>query len=319
MNAQKSKLIPVLGGLLALQLLLALALGLSNGASTEAEEQSALIPVDIATIDRIRIEDNVNNAVTLQKSGDQWQVSAASAFPVDDERLQKLMEALSIERPGWPVATSDEAAKRFKVAPEAFERKLVLYKQEEAVAELFAGTAAAFRKSHVRLGSEDEVHVGDFNTYEIFSRPEEWIEKEILHQDPSKIASIHLPGLTLQRGDTGLNINGLKNDQQTNAEQAEALLKKIAELRIQDVLGTEAKPDYRQDKPSHTISLTLQDGSNIEYTISQPKEADYYVLKSSARPEYFKVPTYTLDPIFDTKRDQLVEAKKPQAEENKAS
>ena len=98
-----------------------------------------------------------------------------------------------------------------------------------------------------------------------------------------------------------------------------ALLEKIAQLQIQEILGTQAKAEYRQNKPSHTIGLTLKDGSTIDYTISKPADTTYYVLKSSTRPEYFKVPTYMLDTIFDTKREKLVEAKQPQAEENKAS
>jgi hypothetical protein len=319
MNSQKFKLIPVLGGLLVAQLLLALALGLTGRNSGMGAGQSALIPIELADIDRILIEDEAKNTVTLEKEDQQWRVPELAAFPADDERVQKLMDALSGLRSGWPVGTTADAAKRFKVAPESFERKLALYRQDKAVAELFVGNAAAFRKTYVRLGGENEIIIGDFNAYEVYSRADEWIEREILRQDPAEIASVRLPGLTLQRDEQGLNIGDLKNNQQTNEEQAEALLNKIANLKIQEVLGTEAKPDFGQNKPSHAIGLTLKDGSTIEYTISQPKEKGYYVLKSSTRPEYFKVPTYTLDPIFDTKRDQLVEAKQPEAEENKAS
>jgi hypothetical protein len=317
MNMQKLKLIPVLSALLVFQLLLALVLGLSSGVSVSTEEQSTLLPADIAAVDRIKIEDNIKNSVTLQKGAQEWLVSELS-FPATREDVDKLLEFLTAARPGWPVATTDEAAERFKVAPEAYERKLVLYKQEEAVAELYVGTAAAFRKSHVRLGGEKEIHVGEVNTYEIYSTPTEWINKSILQRDPADITTVRLPGLSLQRDEQGLNINGLKSNQQTNTEQAEALLGKIAQLKIQEVLGTEARPEYRQNKPTHTIGLGLKDGNSINYTISQPEDKSYYILKSSARPEYFKIPTYTLNPIFDTERDQLVEAKQ-QSTENNAS
>ena len=56
MNAHKLKLIPVLSALLVLQLLLALVLGLSNGVSVSTEEPSNLIPADISTVDRMKIE-----------------------------------------------------------------------------------------------------------------------------------------------------------------------------------------------------------------------------------------------------------------------
>jgi hypothetical protein len=319
MNAQKFKLIPVLGALLGLQLLLALVLSLAGSDADFQDEQSTLIPADLAAVDRIRIEDGIDNGVTLQKSDQEWQVAEVFSFPTDNEQMEKLLQSLSGLRLSWPVGTSREAAQRFKVASDAFERKVVLYRQDEAVAELLIGTTAAFRKSHVRLADSDEIHVGDLNTYEVYARPEEWIDKNILRHDPAEITSIRLPGMSLQRGEEGLVVNDLKNNQQTNADQAEALLGKIANLRIQEVLGTEAKPVYGQNKPTHTIGLTRNDGATIDYTISQPQDKSYYVLKSSARPEYFKIPTYTLDPIFNTKRDQLVEAKQPEAGENRAS
>lgn len=317
MNVQKFKLIPVLGALLGAQLLLALVLGLAGRDPGLSEEQSSLIAAEITAIDRILIEDSTDNVINLHRKDQQWQVAEAGSFPADDERIKKLLDSLSGLQAGWPVGTTEATAERFKVAPESFERKLVLYQQDKAVAELLVGNAAAFKKTYVRLSDKDEIYIGDFNAYEVYSRPDEWIEKEILQQDPAEIAAVRLPGLSLQRDEQGLHIGDLKSDQQTNAEQAEALLDKIANLKVQEVLGTEAKPDFGQNK--HSISLTLKDGSAVDYTISQPKDQNYYVLKSSTRPEYFKIPTYTLDPIFNTKRDQLVEAKQPEAEENKAS
>ncbi|HEX5056206.1 MAG TPA: DUF4340 domain-containing protein [Gammaproteobacteria bacterium] len=318
MNKQKIKLIPALSGLLAVQLLLALVLGLSGHISGDGA-QSPLISADIGTIDKIRIEDGAGGVTILQKVDQQWRIPDVSSFPADDEKIRNLLDALSGLRTGWPAGTTDAAAKRFKVAADGFERKLVLYKQDQAVAQIYAGNAAAFKKTYVRLDGSDDIFVGEINAYELFARPDEWIEREILQQDPAKIASIRLPGLSLQRDDQGLRISDLKANQQTVTDQAEALLGKIANLKIQEVLGTEAKPDFGQSQPTHSIGLTLKDGSTIEYTISQPKDKGYYVLKSSSRPEYFKVPTYTLDPIFDTKREQLVEAKPPQADANKAS
>ena len=64
------------------------------------------------------------------------------------------------------------------------------------------------------------------------------------------------------------------------------------------MLGTEAKPEYGLDKPALTLSVTRKGGEKLEYRLGPTGKEGYAVLKSSARPEYFRVPGYTADALI---------------------
>src|SRR5690606_5864661 len=111
-------LIPVLAGLLILQIVLAAGVHLGSDDYRVADDGERLLAVTADAVDGVRIEDG-ENSVELQKQGDRWQVTALD-FPADDERVSQLLDKLAGLEKGWPVATSDEAAERFKVSEDDF-------------------------------------------------------------------------------------------------------------------------------------------------------------------------------------------------------
>ena len=80
-------------------------------------------------------------------------------------------------------------------------------------------------------------------------------------------------------------------------------------LRIQSLLGTDVKPEYRQDEPALELTMTRNDGEVLSYRFSKPEDAAYYVLKRSDMEVYFKVAEYTVNPVKDTTREKLVQAR----------
>jgi hypothetical protein len=58
-----------------------------------------------------------------------------------------------------------------------------------------------------------------------------------------------------------------------------------------------------------TLSVTRKGGEPLEYRLGPTGKEGYAVLKSSARPEYFRVPGYTADALIKAAaRTQLVQA-----------
>ena len=67
-------------------------------------------------------------------------------------------------------------------------------------------------------------------------------------------------------------------------------------------------PAYGLDEPLLSISLTRQDGQQIEYRLGQIGDTDDYTLKASTRAEYLRLPGYTAQPLLDAAaRDALLE------------
>lgn len=303
----KQTLIPLLSGLLILQLLVAAGFNLGGSDYSATAGSQPLAAIDPGAIDSIRIEDG-DNKVELARLDDRWQVSGLD-FPADDNSVNKLLTSLAGLETGWPVATSGEAAERFKVTEDGFERRIVLSQADKTVTELFIGTVPALRKVHARLAGDDNIYSVEFNTFDARAEADNWIDKTVLQRDIADITRAQLPGVTLVRRDDGIVVEGLNDEQQTNADEAESLLKKLAGLQIQSVLG---KSVDDPGKAVNTIKLKLKDEREVSYEISKPEDEHYYVLKSSDRPFYFKVATYTLNPVLDMEREKLVQAKQPE-------
>lgn len=298
------QLIPVLSGLLVLQLLIAAGFNLGDSGSNPVTDDQPLAVIDPGAVDSIRIEDG-KDSVELARLDDHWQVSSLD-FPADSERVSKLLNDLSSLEKGWPVATTEEAAERFKVTEDSFERRIVLSQGDKALAELYIGTSPGFRQVHARLAGNDDIHSVEFNSYDANTGTGDWIDRAILQRDLADITRAELPTATLFRQDDAFVVEGLNEAQETNAEEAESLLKKVAELKIQSVLG---KSLDNPGKAVDTIKLKLKDEQEVSYEISKPEDEHYYVLKSSDQPFYFKVPTFVLNPILDMEWEKLVQAK----------
>ena len=108
----------------------------------------------------------------------------------------------------------------------------------------------------------------------------------------------------------------LSEGETLNQANAEALVDKLAGLDIGGVLGVEAKPEYALDAPALVLSVQRKGGEPIEYRLGKRDKEKDYVLKTSLRPEYFRLPDYTGDALITAaKREQLVAAAKAAAAE----
>ena len=180
---------------------------------------------------------------------------------------------------------------------------------EETLAQLYVGTSPGFRKVHVRPADGDAVFAVAFNSWEASAKADDWIDKDILKLDEAEISRVEMPDFELHRDANELKLRDLGDAEVSNLEQTRSLIDKLASLRIQSLLGTEAKPAYRQDVPILELKVALEDGDALSYRFSQPEDAAYYVLKRSDLDHYFKVAEFSLKPILETTRETLVQHK----------
>jgi hypothetical protein len=299
------KWISLLAGLLVVQLLLAVAvhLGGEDRAAFRAEEP--MLAFDRQAVDGLRITAD-GKSVTLKREGGDWTLPDRDGFPADGKVAEALLDQLAALRKGWPVATTDGARKRFKVADEDFERKLELLAGGKAVATLYLGTSPGLDKVHVRPAGDGAVYAVAFESWRAEADSSQWLDKTVLQLKAGDIQRLEMPGLVLKREEDGLRLEGLAEGESTDAKAAESLLERFAGLRIQDLLGHEAKAEYRQEQPELELTLQLSGGETLVYRFSKPEQGGYYVLKRSDRPEFFKLAEYQVDPIRETTREKLL-------------
>ena len=150
MNRLSFKLAAVLG----LQLVLALVLWAGGPDYNAFKAKEPLLAFDPAKVDRIEIAEGSANSVALVKEDGKWVIPSSAGFPADAAKVSGLLTKLAGLKKGWPVATSAEAAKRFKVSDDAFERRVVLKSGGGTLGELLLGTSPNFKSVSVRAGGD---------------------------------------------------------------------------------------------------------------------------------------------------------------------
>jgi hypothetical protein len=299
--------IGILSGLLVLQLALALGLNLA------VDDHAAFEP---EAVDALRIEDG-ESAVELARREDAWVLPGLDDFPADREAVARLLERLAGLQKGWPVATTTGALERFRVAPEAFERRITLTAGGQPAAVLYVDTAPGLRRSHVRPEGDDAVYAAALDAWEANAGVSDWIDKGVLALDQGHIARIELPDLTLERDGEDLRVAGLGEGEQADADAIRTLANRLANLRIESVLGEDAVP--AGDTPALTITVTRTEGDPLTYRLRKLPEGTDYLLTRSDLDHPLVVAGFGVEPLVSAGREQLVQGAEAEPEPAEAA
>ncbi len=264
---------------------------------------SQLLSFTISEIDTLLIEDS-SDSVQLKKKENKWLL--ADGFPADSKKVEALLTKLSGLKYNLPVATSPKALGRFKVAKDNFERHLQLLSNGKILAELYLGTGAGARQSHVRSGQQESVYNVAMGSYDLPNTPDAWQDKELLRFKVADVTAMEAADLKLQRKpdvDKKEDIllwqdDSLSPDTTVNQQIVNESLDKLASLRFTKILGREEKPEYGFSEPLLTVKLLFKNGSRL-YKFAKMKDSEDICLKVSDRDEYFQLASYLAKPILE--------------------
>ncbi|EXJ13423.1 DUF4340 domain-containing protein [Imhoffiella purpurea] len=295
----------VLIALLGLQLLLALGVSLTESRMNAPAPQTPLVDLEPNQVQRVTIAGSEpSDSVTLSRRSDGgWVLADLADFPADGAKMDRLLTQLAgLKRP-LPVATSEEARTRFKVADDAFERRLVLGDGKGELATLLFGESGGFRRLFGRPADDPAVYELPLAISDVSNRRDDWIDRSQLQIERPKITAIGTDDWTLTKGEEGWTLDG--QEAQVDQSAVDALLMKVANLGYRGVLGIQDEPDYDQENPKLTLVIHLEGDKTRTYRISQAKDSEDYVLKDADRPYYFKLSQYDLEGVLDLKADDL--------------
>jgi len=302
--------------LLGVQLLLALGVSLSESHMSAVAPRTPLADFKPAQVEQVAIAgDKDAESLTLSRTPEgRWVLSDLADFPADGAKVDRLLTQLAeIKRP-LPIATSEEARKRFKVADSDFERRVLLRGKNGPLATLVFGESGGFRRLFGRPAEDPAVYELPLAISDISNRRDDWLARDQLQIDGTKIAKIGVNDWTLIKDKDGWTLDG--RDSAVDQDAASQLAMKVANLAYRGVLGTKEDPAYDQQTPKLVLKIDLDGGKSRTYRISQAKESEDYVLKDTDRPYYFKLSKYDLEGLLDLKIDSLLvkPAKAEQAE-----
>lgn len=311
-----SRLVIGLGVLLVFQLVLALFLDMRGVSLSPAAAQGPLLKFSQAEVSRIRITSGGKQSVVLEKTAKGWRIPSLWDFPAAEFRVSDLLAKLAGLQKRLPVATSQSGLKRFKVADDAYERRVTLEGDKGPLATLYVGESPSFRRVFVRAGDDKVVYEAEFAPFDVSDKADDWSDRNALHLKEKDVQRIELPGIILARDEQGAwKLAGLGAGENLDQRAVDDVVRKVSDLNFLSVLGKQDKPEYKQQKPVFQYKVRLASDETLTYRISKPEKGDDYVLKASSSPYYFSASKYTLDGLKDIKRASLIKAEKPQAKE----
>lgn len=306
--------IGILSGLLVVQLALALGLNLTGADYAAFEPSEPLLAFEPEAVDALRIEDG-EGAVELVRREGAWVLAGLDAFPADQAAVDRLLDRLAGLQKGWPVATTAGALERFKVAEDAYERRIELAAAGTPAGVLYLGTSPGLRKTHVRPDGEAAVYAAAIDTWDAGAAPSDWIDKGILTLDEAAITRIELPGLTLERDGEELRVAGLGEGEQADAAAVRTLVNRLANLRIQSVLEEDTN-DTEGDPAKITVGRS--EGEPLTYRLWKMPEGSDYLLKRSDLDHRLVIAGFSAEPLVKASRGELVQSaeEEPEAAES---
>ena len=309
-------------GLLALQALVAYFV-ISGGDELQGHAGiQKLLEFNREQVDGIQIEDNDGNLAELKREGDAW--LTVEDFPVNIDRINRLLERLNGLEHSLAVANSPSSAKRFEVSGDRFQRHLKLLKDGEPVAEFYLGTGAGARRNHVRLADQDKIYAVTIGSYDLPAEIADWQDKDLLQIEVSEIQSIDLEGLTIRRaarsenedesqgtesdiGSTEWFADGLAEDETFKTDEFETQLRNLATLRFDRAFM--GSLEEQVIKARIVVSYGDQDRT---YEFAETKEGDNFWLKVTGFEELFEVSQYNGNRIIDNLTgEKLIEKPEP--------
>lgn len=318
--APHTPLVLGLAGLLAMQLLLAAVTSGGNRLAPAATDD-LLANFEAEHIDRIEIiTPEGTEPLLLSRADSGWIMPGLGDFPADATRIDQLLQTLAeLHRP-LPIATSESARQRFKVADAVFEQRITLTDGKATVATLILGDAPGFRRRYLRLAGDDAIHDVRFEVFNLSDQPADWIARDQLRLERDRIQRLTADNWRLSKqGDTWILDGAASNDErELDQTKVQALLTTLANLSYREVLGTQAPQGFDPDAPMLALEIGLDEKDSRRYLIAehakdQDSTSQNFVLKTDNRAHYFLLSEFDLGPLKGLDANKLVKSSEPAA------
>ena len=298
----------ILVGILVVQLVLAAVLFMPRG-----EETDPLVTYEIELADRILISSMDEDPIELRLEDGQWFLQGG--LVADTSRLETLLEALGSDRWSWPVASTSEAARRFEVTEDAFQRQVELFAEEEELATLYLGTSPSFRLIHAREADSDSIYAIELASYDLPMRQDDWLDKSLL-RTAGAVDSMERVGEWKAELDGEGNWRFVEPSLAANSAELSGMATRFETLRVMGV--SDEVPDRAPDLEFEVVAA----GETIRYGFYRPPKDEEEsedgaeegegeaeeeprfdtstrdtLVKSSLRDEYFRVSSFTVDQL----------------------
>jgi hypothetical protein len=301
-----NKTIKILTIVLVLQALLVILTNLEHFKTDSDKQQSRLLAFDWQQIDGFRITGKESASVLLKKKSEhEWFIPNYYNLAVDNTKIDELLNKLKPLKTDWPVATTEEASRRFEVSKENFQRQIAFLQGETTKSNLLTGTSPGYRKVHARLDNQNAIYAIELSNFLASTNAEDWLKKQLLAMDLNPVKKITVGDIQLTKADKEWILDGLSTDQKLNQTKLQPLLDAITTFSVEAAFGPDAT--IVQNQPQIANVIFDFGAEQQQWSFYEPKEGAHLIVKSTQNPNYFKVNRAIADKITTITREQLIE------------
>ncbi|EKF74756.1 hypothetical protein A11A3_07028 [Alcanivorax hongdengensis A-11-3] len=299
-----------LWGLLIVQVIL---VGLAFGGlgSRKAGADGPYITLDPASLTSLTLTGSKGKSLTLAHQDGHWQVPDKWDFPVDADKIQRLINGLNSARPDLPVAVSNDARQRFHVASDKFERHLVFKTAKGTALDLYLGSNAGANRVYARLAGQGAIQALTLPLWQAGLQAEDWLDRNYLKPALANQRRITLPGVTLTRDNQQWQVADLAAGKQSNPGKVQGLLDHLSSLQWQTLEGRTDTVSLPA-QATFTVTLTPKDGKAVAWRFYQDtlnSGKPRWRLSRSDSPYVFTVAVQDVTPLRDASTDGLSQDK----------
>ena len=290
--------ITLLAVLALVQTLIVLMFLFSDG--EENSNDDVWLTLNKDEVDALRFSDG-ERTVDLTRGESGWQVGD---LPADGAKIESVLAKLTAIDEPWPVATSADAAARFELEDDNFQREVVVASGGSELARLLFGTSPGYQKVHARRSDSEEIYSVGLSNYELPVNVDGWLDKALLALTEAPV-KIELAFQKKEQGeeagsaveqleltDEGWLYNGAAADQDNAATYAQ----RFKTLRVLGPAGDAA------DSATVQGVVTLNGDAAGQLTISRlPDEGDYLIARDEVG--VFRLATYVAEQLLMTDVD----------------
>ncbi len=313
---RNSRVMQVLCALFILQIVVAGVMAFQSNRSAEFSAGESVFALNADTLVKIEISDG-NNNIVLNKQGEKWLIAGDVELPLQDSRIQTLIDSLSTMKTGLPVANSIAAREQLEVADNQFQRRVTISSIDSDPTTLLVGTSPGLRKSHVRREGSDDIYSAGLSVSDMPSSVNQWLDKGLL-----AVAGIQ----SLSTGDTSFALTGeaeskvwtlekpADDERQVEFEKIESAVQALQSLQVTGV----ASEPLSNEAQTTRFTLVVDAGERV-FTLSQDNQI--YAIQRDDNPGVFTITESVFEKMLplgdpDSLLTDREEAAEPEAKES---
>lgn len=248
----------------------------SSGPEASQAFRSKLVSVDTSRVNKLVIKQPANPPLTLQKSGQQWQVSGASSeqYPADASRVRRAIDRLNSLDVTAVATRNPEKFTRYRVDSTGIH--VSLYDGENILNSVFVGApqqeGQRTLNNYVRLENEDAVYAVEGYLRSTFTKAlNEWRDKEVWDVEQSKISRVEFgypadSSFAIEKT-TSNGRDWVAGSDTLSYSSVSSVLSRLASLEASGFADSLAKENFGAEK--YNLRIALADGAKYHLRLKE--------------------------------------------------